>query len=137
MIVRGLDGNGDWLYGKGIEDYRFANDAIAQSIQTRLLMFLNDCFFALDQGLDWFNLLGSKDQVSLTLAVNAQILNTPGVLALVQSSVSLDVNRRLSITYIATTSSSGANPPLAGSLAYLVSESGDFLTDESGNRLLL
>jgi hypothetical protein len=77
MIVRALDANGDWTFGKGKNDYLVNREALKQILHTRLLSFLGDCFFALTAGIDWFNLLGSKDRLALSLAVNATILNTP------------------------------------------------------------
>lgn len=84
MIVRAIDINGDWLFGKGQNDYRTNNDAIAQNIKTRLSSFLGDCFFDTTSGIDWFNLLGGKDQLVLNLAINAVILNTQDVTGVLQ-----------------------------------------------------
>lgn len=77
MRVRALDSNGDWTFGSGQNDYLSGTSAVIQAIQTRLLMFLGDCFFATNQGIDWFTFLGgSKNQLALELAINAVILNT-------------------------------------------------------------
>ena len=100
MIVRAIDSNGDWLFGKGINDYRTDNDAITQSIGTRLRSLLGNCFFDLGAGIDWFNLLGSKNQPGLNLAISSTILNTEGVTGLLQLSSNLDfVDRSFSVTY--------------------------------------
>lgn len=103
MIVRALDGNGDWTFGKGRNNYKQNNAAVAQSIQTRLLMFKNDCFFATDRGIDWFNLLGGKDLTSLNLAINAMILGTEGVTGILQTLLSLDSDRVMRVSYQAQT----------------------------------
>ena len=77
MIVRAIDSGGDWLCGKGRNDYKSKNAAIAQKIQTRLMSFLGNCVFDLSAGIDWFTFLGgSKDKVQLTLSVSSVILNT-------------------------------------------------------------
>lgn len=99
MICRAIDINGDWLFGKGKNDYKQRNDAIAQDIQTRLQSFLGDCFFDTASGIDWFNLLGSKNQIALNLAISAVLLNTPDVTGILQLSVFLDVNRLLTVQY--------------------------------------
>lgn len=78
MIVRSLDSSGDWNFGKGRQDYLTLNAAIGQSIRTRFLSFLGDCFFATTEGIDWFNLLGKNNQLAINLAVNASILNLQG-----------------------------------------------------------
>lgn len=99
MRVRALDANGDWKFGKGRNDYLRDRSAIAQSIKTRLQMFLADCFFALDEGIDWFNLLGSRNIVELRLVISATILNTEGVTNLLELSFQIDENRELSGIY--------------------------------------
>ena len=62
-IVRKLDSGGDWTFGAGLSDYIQANQAIAQNITTRLNSVLGNCWYDLGSGLDWFNLLGSKNIV--------------------------------------------------------------------------
>lgn len=100
MRVRAIDLNGAWLYGKGQNDYLTRNAAVAQNIRTRLLCFLGDCFFDLGAGLDWFNFLGSKDQLAVNLAISATILNTNGVTGIRQLSITLNPDtRQLSINY--------------------------------------
>ena len=99
MIVRALDENGDWLFGKGKQDYLVNQSAVEQSIRTRLSMFLGDCFFATNQGIDWFNLLGSKSQLQLNLAVSAVLLNTTNVTGILQLSSSLSPTRRYTLRY--------------------------------------
>lgn len=99
MIVRALSQSGDWLFGKGLNDYKANQLALQQLIQTNLSMFLGDCFFATNVGIDWFNLLGGKNQLAVNLAVNAAILNTTGVTGILQTSINLTDSRRLTIMY--------------------------------------
>jgi hypothetical protein len=106
MRVRAIDNTGDWTFGAGLSNYRSANAAVAQCIQTRLLSFLGDCFFDLDAGIDWLNFLGgSKSQLAVNLAVSARILNTNSqginvVVGLLQLSINLNsTTRTLSIAY--------------------------------------
>jgi len=84
MITRAVDGNNDWLFGRSKQDYKVGRDAVAQNIKTRLQSFLGDCFFSLEDGIDWFNLLGSKQTLILSLNIQAVILNTPEVVKLTQ-----------------------------------------------------
>jgi len=102
MITRSIDSNHDWNFGKGKQDYLAENDALAQNIQTRIMSFLNDCFFDLAAGIDWFNFLGSKNIVGLRLAVSGVILQTTGVNELNELSFELDANRSLLIQYSVT-----------------------------------
>lgn len=62
MIFRNLDQNGDWTFGKGQNDYARANEAIGLNIKTRVLSWVDDCFFDMKAGIDWANRLGSKNQ---------------------------------------------------------------------------
>lgn len=99
MIVRGIDINNDWLYGKGKNDYKSGLSAIGQSIQTRLSSFLGDCFFDTPAGIDWFNLLGSKERTKLNLAIGAVIINTTNVTGILELFVNVDAKRKISISY--------------------------------------
>lgn len=99
MRVRAIDVDGDWTFGKGQNDYKRDLSALSQNLKTRLLSFVGDCFFEATAGVDWFNLLGSKNQLALNLAISAQILNTEGVTGVHQVSINLDIERRLVISY--------------------------------------
>lgn len=99
-MTRALDVNGDWIFGTGINAYLTGNAEIAQNIATRLSCFLGDCFFDTTAGLDWFNLLGSKQQLALQLAIGAVILNTTNVTGGLQFSVTYTpLTRNLSVVY--------------------------------------
>lgn len=139
MIVRALDDNGDWTFGKGINDYKKNKDATAQSIGTRLNSFLSDCFFNLTGGLDWFNLLGAKDQVALNLATSASILNTPNVIAIQQILIDLSNQLNLTIKYNVSTVYGPINGALnTATLAnFLTTESGDILSTEDGDGIII
>jgi hypothetical protein len=55
-------------------------------------------FFDLGAGIDWFNLLGAKDQVALNLSISAVILNTLNVTGILQLSASLSANRIFTVS---------------------------------------
>lgn len=99
MIVRALDSQGDWTYGKGKNDYKSGLLAIAQDIQCRVSSFLGDCFFATNEGIDYFNLLGAKNELALNLAIAATILNTDQVTGILQLGISLNANRLMTVQY--------------------------------------
>jgi hypothetical protein len=100
MRVRSIDENNDWTFGKGLQNYKLLNNNIKQNVITRLQSFRSDCFFALDEGVDWYNLLGEKNtQEEIILQVKRTILQTPGVVRI----NSLDIysnsdNRSLTLT---------------------------------------
>ena len=60
MKTRTVDGNWDWNFGKGLNDY--ADDAlgVAYTVKMKILSWYKDCFFEMDSGIDWKNILGSK-----------------------------------------------------------------------------
>lgn len=104
MIVRALDSIGDWVFGVGKNAYLKENSAIAQAIKCRLNSFFGDCFFDLEAGLDWFNLLGGKDLTALQVAVSATILGTEGVTGIRQISLALNrTTRNVTVSYQAQT----------------------------------
>ena len=104
MIVRALDENGDWTFGKGKNNYLKDREALKQSVKTRLYCFLGDCFFDISDGIDWFNRLGEKDQLALQLDVSARILNTEGVTGISLFQASFDPRTRgFFLNYGATT----------------------------------
>lgn len=135
MIVRALDTNNDWTYGRGKNDYLSANRAIGQSIQTRISSFLGDCFWSITSGIDWFGYLGSKDQIGLNLAISATIANTPGVIKIIQLSVDLDSARRLTIHYEVDTIYTGILSPstITSTTNFLLTEGGSIITTEGGD----
>jgi hypothetical protein len=103
MRVRALDATHDWTFGKGVNDYKRDLAAVIQNINTRLNSYLGDCFFDLGAGIDWFNFIGSKDQLGLNLAISAIILNTPEVTGLMQMSLTLNAARNFEVQYVVQT----------------------------------
>lgn len=135
MRVRALDSNFDWTFGSGLNNYKTMSSAIEQSISTRLKTFLGECFFDITAGLDWFNLLGSKDRLGLNLAITASILNTDGVTSINQLSIDLDTSRMITITYSVNTIYTGVNIPNGTVVArtnFLLTEGGDVIVTEGG-----
>lgn len=101
MLFRGLDSNGDFQFGQGTESYVFGEAAIGLNIKTRLLSFINNCFFDMAAGIDWFTYLGlpGKQQQTL-LSIRANILQAYGVVSI--NSVTLNLNdqtRTANITF--------------------------------------
>lgn len=91
MKFRNLDNNGDWTFGKGLNNYVERNSAIGLNIKTRILSWLGDCFFDVDAGIDWINRLGSKNQRALLeLDLRNQILQAEGVTGILEFSTNLN-----------------------------------------------
>lgn len=103
-LVRALDSNGDWTFGAGLNNYKQANLAVQQNVQTRISSFIGNCFFDLGAGINWYSFLSGKDSLGLSLALAAVILNTPDVLGLLQLSFNVTPNRSFQIRYQVQTS---------------------------------
>ena len=122
MIFRGLDAQGDWMFGQGASSYATGQQAIALDVQTRLQMFFGDCFVSLLFGIQWLQLLSSKNpaaQNGILLQTRQMILGSVGgyksfgVLAINSVDVYEDLLTRAlkldySIATIYTTSYSGS-----------------------------
>ena len=100
MIIRALDTNHDWTFGKGKSNYLNQQLAIAENVQTRLLSFLNDCYFDLDAGVDWLNLMGTMGitDSEIELTCRAVILQSYGVVRV--NSISINRNRSMRNIYL-------------------------------------
>lgn len=138
MRVRGIDINGDWNYGRSLSNYKVDQRAIEQNIKTRIQSFLGDCFFATNDGIDWWNLLGSKNQVALNLTISSTILKTQGVTGIVKLSTSLDASRKLTLSYEVKTifSDGGGLENITSTNKFLLDENGNILITEDGQPII-
>lgn len=106
-IFRGISAFNDWQFGQGGGSYFRRDRAIAADLKTSLLFFLNDCFFSMSTGIDWWNLLGSKNpaaQTQIVLATREVIVKTEGVVRIVSVEVSVNaVTRKATIKYVIDT----------------------------------
>lgn len=104
MIIRKTDDNNDWRFGKGIADYAKDDQAIRQNIKERVLSWVNDCFFALQEGVDWKNRFGPGQQAALQEELRTVILQSDGVVAVNTLSAVFDgPTRSFTVQYEATT----------------------------------
>lgn len=99
MAIRNLDVNHDWTFGSSKSNYLSDNDEIALNLETRILSFLGDCFFATGEGIDWFNLLDYRYQSKLELSVSEVVKNTPGVVSINSIDVLMAQDRKIMIQY--------------------------------------
>lgn len=82
MIERRVDFDNDWNFGHGLSDYAQAEEAVNQNVKGRVLSWVNDCFFALNDGIDWRNRLDVGQQDALRDEVNTLILQSFGVVSI-------------------------------------------------------
>lgn len=98
MSVRSIDENHDWNFGSGLQSYLRQNNEISQMVKTRLLSFLGDCFFDVEAGIDWLNLLGKYGEEKLLRSIKLTILDTEGVVGINSFEV-LKSGRNLTVKY--------------------------------------
>jgi len=103
MKVSGLDTNDDWVFGRGLASYKKDADAIGQNVKTRLKAFTDDWFLDTDNGINWFELLGTRDnEAKIRRAIEKSVLQTEGVIAIKSLEITNINNRDLTfqIMYI-------------------------------------
>lgn len=99
MKTRALDSQGDWQFGRGLQSYVTEKNALKQNISTRLKSWKNDCFFAMDDGVDWNNFMDIGKKKFLDIDIKRVILQTEGVLRISTYTSTLDTaERRATIT---------------------------------------
>jgi hypothetical protein len=98
MKVRKLDSLDDWTFGSGLSGLIKDQGAIEQNLKTRLSSWLGDCFWAMQDGIDYKALLDKGQEDTLTLAIKSVILATQGIVGITSLSVSLSAAREYTIS---------------------------------------
>ena len=91
-----VDAGGDFTFGRGLSDY-FVNDArgVAQTVETRLRLFIGDFFLDSSAGTPWRTaVLGKYTGATRDIAIRTRILQTPGVNAITSYGSTLDRDTR-------------------------------------------
>ena len=99
MTFRNLDEKHDWTFGTGQNNYVRDEQEIILNLETRILSFLGDCFFATNEGIDWWNLLDRNKLDKLEYAVQDVIIKTPGVNGVNSVDAILGATRKLTLNY--------------------------------------
>lgn len=100
MIIRKIDGENDWTFGKGLSNYATDELAVEENIKTRILSWVGDCFFALNEGIDWKSRLDVGQKVALEQEIRAMILNSYGTIGINSVDVNFSGTTRLfTVTY--------------------------------------
>ena len=103
MIVRELDNNHDWTFGRGFANYLNGSDSIAQCVKTKLLALKRDWFLNRDDGIAWFDYLTKNPNTKqLEIDVRTEIFKVEGVLNIDEFDILLDPENRqflIQITY--------------------------------------
>ncbi|MDD2108953.1 hypothetical protein [Pseudomonas asiatica] len=99
MTVRALDENGD-IITRG-QQFITGREEIAQTVLTRLRLYLGEYFRDTTDGTPWYEqILGKFQNLSTAeAALRARITNTPGVIRLTSFSADFDIStRKYSVT---------------------------------------
>ena len=98
MIIRALDTNSDWTFGKGIQNYLREKDALKLNIRSRLKSWKGDCFYEPAEGVDYNNFLDVGTKEFLDRDIKRVILQTEDVIKITEYESTLDrTSREVSI----------------------------------------
>lgn len=104
MIVRKLNQNHDWTFGKSNSEYLIESNAIKQCVLTAVLAVRNDWFLSMGDGVDWVNYLSRSTNMALfENDLKSNILAVDGVYSILSIVPVLDRNKRkatISIEYM-------------------------------------
>jgi hypothetical protein len=90
--------NDDWTFGKGLANYTRDSSAIKQNVVTRLRSFANDWFLDTSANIDWFNILGVKNNQNVVESeIRRVVLATEGILTIDRFEVLEIKDRNLTI----------------------------------------
>jgi hypothetical protein len=104
MKVRRLDGDGDWTFGNGKANYLKDNNAVLQNVATRIKSFKNDWFLDGEAHIDWFTILGSKENKQTIInEIERVALSTEGVMKINLIELSKSDNRSAKISIVLDT----------------------------------
>ena len=98
MTTRAIDSNSNWQFGNSFTNYKTDLEELKQNIITSLRSWKGDCFFDLEAGVDWYNILGSYDQDDyLKDNVINVVQNIDGVININNYEATLDENRKITV----------------------------------------
>ena len=92
-----LDVDHDWIFGGGKQSYAKDLSALLLDLETRILSWVGDCFWDLDAGIDWMNLLEYNTQNQLESSLKNITFRTEGVIKVNDISISLDNTRTVEV----------------------------------------
>ena len=97
-MIRNIDENNDWLFGHGKQDYAIEEKEIEIDILTSIKCWKNNCFFDLGYGIDWYNILGSRNtQEQLKSQLSKLLNNINGVVRINNIDYTLNEQRKINI----------------------------------------
>lgn len=101
-LIRGLDNQGDWLFGHGMIDYRSKKEGIGLDVVTRIKEWKYDWFADYEKGIDWRTRLGSKNQKELLDEdIQNVIEETRNIVSITGFESTLDTSQRVYTAQVA------------------------------------
>lgn len=95
MHYRKLDANGDMVFGRGRDDYLSGEEAVAQSVLTRLRLWRGEWYLDTEEGTPYpAEVLGKDTEASSIAALQSRVLDTLGVKRIVEIGASHDPDMR-------------------------------------------
>lgn len=101
MRYRKLAAGGDYSFGNGpLDFYRDVPQAVGQSVQTRLLLWLGEWYLNIEDGTPYMQgILGKYSQSVADVTIQDRVLDTTGVINISEYESILDTeNRSLSVS---------------------------------------
>lgn len=101
MIVRALDPQHDWTFGRGKANYLTESDAIKQSIKTKLLALKGNWFLEPNDGIAWFDYFEKHPNITeLEREIKSTIAGIDGVTEISSFDVLIDNITRIFLIQI-------------------------------------
>lgn len=96
MRYRKLAGGGDYSFGNGQADFwRDVPQAVGQSVQTRLTLWLGEWFLDIEDGTPYMQgVLGKHDKTSADETIQTRALKTEGLTKISQYESEIDPENR-------------------------------------------
>lgn len=104
MRYRALSPTGDYQFGRSGLFLTNTPEAVAQAVNTRLLLWAGEWFLDSREGTPYKeSILGYGTQGTRDVAIRERILGTPGVRQLLKYSSSVDQSRKMTVTALVET----------------------------------
>ena len=104
MKQRPLSATGDYTWGTGVPPLADTPECVAQAIMTRLRLRTGEWFMDLSDGTPYDgSILGHNTGATRDLAIQARILDTPGVTSIDQYTSYVRTDRSMTVAAIVST----------------------------------
>jgi hypothetical protein len=100
MAFRAIDADGDWNFGKGLEDIATDEQAIEMNLATLIRCWVGDCFFDVTTGVDYKNFMDIGQKQNLINNLSGVILNAYGIVGILSLTADFTGDtRQLNVQY--------------------------------------